>query len=98
MRMKRVTKYCQKQLPSNPSLIKAELVSINSEIVATDSGLTAWQCAVLTSRLDDYKKFLNKVKTGIRLLPNLAADYKKLNPVEFDGIKGVAKKQSPRIR
>ena len=56
MRMKRVTKYCQEQLPSNPSLIKAELVSINSEILATDSGLTAWQCAVLNSRLDDYKK------------------------------------------
>ena len=56
MRMKRVTKYCQKQLPSNPSLIKAEFVSINSEILATDSGLTAWQCAVLNSRLDDYKK------------------------------------------
>lgn len=56
MRMKRVTKYCQKQLPSNPGLIKTELVSINSEILATDSGLTAWQCAVLSSRLDDYKK------------------------------------------
>lgn len=56
MRMKRVTKYCQTQLPSNPSLIKAELVSINSKSVATDSGLTAWQCTVLTSRLDDYKK------------------------------------------
>lgn len=55
MRMKRVTKYRQKQLPSNPSLIKAELVSINSEILATDSGLTAWQCAVLNSRLDDYQ-------------------------------------------
>ncbi|MFN3709922.1 MAG: addiction module protein [Alishewanella aestuarii] len=53
--MKRVTKYCQNWLLSNPSLIKAELASVNSENLATDFGLTTWQRAVLTSRLGDYK-------------------------------------------
>jgi peptidoglycan hydrolase-like protein with peptidoglycan-binding domain len=32
------------------------------------------------------------VKTGIQLSLNLAADYKKLNPIEFDGISGVVTK------